>query len=182
MSAEKATSAAAEIRLSFLPAEEAILLSNQDYFFHVLDRIGRARESIRAAVFIVDVCPSRGGEVAKRLLDALGRACWLGLDVRVIVGRSRENRTIDLMDRLSFRYLRELELPVRVANPPRRSSLHSKYVLFDEDEAVLGSHNWAHFDLFGSRQTSVAVRSVHLARQLGSRFDELWASSDEEYR
>jgi len=166
---------------SFLAARQATLLPDELYFFYLLDRIRQARASICAAVFIIDIHPARGGEAAQRILDALAYACWLGLDVRVVVGRSAKTQSIDLMDQLSFRFLRTSSIPVRVARPVKRSSLHSKYVIIDQREVLVGSHNWAYFDLFHSRQTSVAIQSPHLARRLGRRFDELWSTSDEEY-
>jgi phosphatidylserine/phosphatidylglycerophosphate/cardiolipin synthase-like enzyme len=167
---------------SFLEARKATLLSDKQYFFYVVDHIRQARVAICAAIFIIDVHPSRGGAGPRQILDELSYANWLGLDVRVIVGRSAKTRSIDLMDHLSFRYLREAGVPVRVAKPTgRRSSLHSKYVIIDYEEVILGSHNWAYFDLFNSRQTSLAIESRVLAKRMQRRFDELWDNSYEEF-
>ena len=167
---------------SFLEARSATLLLDKQYFFYLLDRIRQARFAIYAAIFIVDVHPARGGTGPRQILDELSYANWLGLDVRVIVGRSAKTSAIDVMDHLSFRYLRAAGVPVRVAKPVgRRSSLHSKYVIIDGEEVILGSHNWAFFDLFNSRQTSLAVESRDLAKRMQRRFDELWGNSYEEF-
>lgn len=166
-------------RVSFLAARRAIPLQDEAYFFYLLDRIWRACSSIWCTVFIVDVQPSQGGRPAAEIVAALAHANWLGLDVRVIVGRSAETPEIDLADRVSLAYLRNLGVPARCARPARRSSLHSKYVVVDRREVIVGSHNWADFDLFGSRQTSLALHSPHLAQRLSRRFEELWASSEE---
>jgi phosphatidylserine/phosphatidylglycerophosphate/cardiolipin synthase-like enzyme len=167
---------------SFLAARRAILLPDKRYFFYLLDRIRQARFAIHAAVFIVDVHPSHGGTGARRILSELSYANWLGLDVRVIVGRSAKTRAIDVVDHLSFRTLRDAGVPVRIAKPVgRRSSLHSKYVIIDGEEVILGSHNWAFFDLFNSRQTSIAIESNDLAKRMQRRFEELWDNSYEEF-
>lgn len=171
-----------EYSYSFLEAGKATLLSDKEYFFYALDHIRKARVSIYAAIFIVDVHPLRGGPAPQKILDSLSYANWLGLDVRVIVGRSAKTRSIDLMDHLSFLYLKDAGVPVRVAKPVgRRTSLHSKYIIIDGEEVILGSHNWAYFDLFNSRQTSLAVESPDLAKRMTRRFDELWDNSHEEF-
>lgn len=180
MRAPQVDASLTQYSFSFLTAHKATLLSNEQYFFYLLDRINRASSKIWAAVFIIDVHPRRGGEAAQRILSALRDACWLGLDVRVVIGRSEKTQAIDLMDQFSWRYLRAHEVPARVARPLKRSSLHSKYVIIDDREVLLGSHNWAYFDLFSSRQTSLAVHSPHLAARLSRRFEELWVNSDEQ--
>lgn len=166
-------------RVSFLAATRAIPLDDDAYFFYLLDRIWQGRTSIWCTLFIVDVQPSMGGRPAAEIIGALAHATWLGLDVRVIVGGSAQAADIDRADQVSLAYLRELGVRARRARPVRRSSLHSKYVIVDHKEVIVGSHNWADFDLFGSRQTSIALHSPHLAGRLSRRFEELWASSEE---
>lgn len=180
MPARTKRSQSKELQYSFLAARKAVLLQDQEYFFYLLERIRKARYSVDCTIFIVDAQPSLGGVPTAEILDALAYAHWLGLEVRVLLGHSAQSADIDMACRVSLAYLRFLEVPTRFARPSRRSSLHSKYAIVDRREVLLGSHNWAYFDLFASKQTSIAVDSPHLAQRLTRRFQELWEASETE--
>lgn len=172
-------SKASEYKNPFLAASRAVLLQNKDYYFYLLHKIRTAQHSIYSTVFIIDAQPVYGGPAVRELLDALAYQKWLGLDTQVIIGHSKETMDIDLADRASFAYLESAQVPVRYAKPDKRSSLHSKYVIIDGKDVILGSHNWAYFDLFQSKQTSIAITSPDLAQRMTRRFKELWANSQE---
>jgi phosphatidylserine/phosphatidylglycerophosphate/cardiolipin synthase-like enzyme len=69
--------------------------------------------------------------------------------------------------------LRGAGVPVRVDTP--EALLHSKFLVIDDDLAVVGSHNWSAGSYFTFDDLSLALRSAALAAELAARFDGLWA-------
>ncbi len=156
-------------------AKKTLRLQDEDYYFFILDRIRHASKRIFAAIFIVDLFYDRLGKI-KGILEEIAYARWRGLDVKIVLGHSNKSMLIDIADRLSFKYFKDRGIPVRFSNPPDDYSLHSKYVIFDDDLVVVGSHNWSHLDIFMSREDSAAVYSKDAAIDFAHEFTELWNS------
>jgi len=112
------------------------------------------------AVFIIDPRPEEDAAGTVRLvLDALVRARWRGVDVRVLVGGSSRTPAIELAGRVARRYLQSQGVPCRQFVGRRgETSLHSKYVVAD-DAVVVGSHNWTRRALVSDDELSLAVTS-----------------------
>jgi phosphatidylserine/phosphatidylglycerophosphate/cardiolipin synthase-like enzyme len=155
--------------------DHAVPLAGRDYLPYLLSLIDRARESVLATIFIVDPRPETdlGGNV-RLVLDTLARARWRGIDVRVIVGSSRQTPAIELADRVARRRLADLGVLCRpYATEGPSGSLHSKYLVID-DVAVVGSHNWSHQALCLDDELTLAVRSKDLSLRLRSVFEGEW--------
>lgn len=164
---------------SYFRAEKAVRLSDDDYYDFVMEKIRSASGRIHATLFIVDVFYDRWNRI-KEMLDELAYAVWRGVDVKVVLGHSEKNLNVDIPDRLGFEYMKERGIPVRFSNPPDDYSLHSKYIVFDEDLVVAGSHNWSHLDIFMSKEDSAAVYSVDAVINLSNEFNKLWETGLEE--
>ncbi len=153
----------------------AVPLAGRDYLPYLLSLVDRARDSVLGMIFIIDPRPETDlGGNASLILDALARAQWRGVDVRVIVGSSRQTPAIELADRVARRRLADLGVlcrPFAVEGPS--GSLHSKYLVID-DVALVGSHNWSHQSLCVDDELSLAVRSKDLSLQLRSVFEREW--------
>ncbi len=155
--------------------DRAIPLAGRDYLPYLLSLIDQARHSVLATIFIVDPRPETdlGGNV-RLVLDTLARARWRGIDVRVIVGSSRQTPAIELADRVARRRLADLGVLCRpYATEGPSGSLHSKYLVID-DVAVVGSHNWSHQALCLDDEITLAVRSKDLSLRLRSVFEREW--------
>jgi len=116
-------------------------LANHDLLPAVVGLIGGAHRRVLAAVFIIDSRPEDDpGGTVRLVLDALARARWRGLDVRVLVGGSARTPAIELAERVAGRYLEAVGVPCRqFVGRGRETSLHSKYLVAD-DTVVVGSH------------------------------------------
>jgi len=163
----------------YFQCERALRLSDEDYYVFLLDKIRNSSKSIYATIFIIDVFHDRWGKI-KRILDEIAYAKWRGVDVKIVIGHSNKSLSIDVPDRMSFRYLRDRGIPIKFSNPPDDYSLHSKYVIFDDNLVVAGSHNWAHLDIFMSKEDSVAVYSKDVAINFIDEFEKLWNTGLEE--
>ena len=157
----------------YFQCERALRLSDKDYYLFLLDKIRNSSMSIYATIFIIDVIHDRWGKI-RGMLDELVYAKWRGLDVKIVIGHSKKSLSIDIPDRMSFRYLRDRGVPIKFSNPPDDYSLHSKYVVFDDDLVVAGSHNWAYLDIFMSKEDSVAIYSKDVAINFIDEFKKLW--------
>lgn len=155
--------------------DHAVPLAGRDYLPYLLSLIDRARHSVLATIFIIDPRPETdlGGNV-RLVLDTLARARWRGIDVRVIVGSSRQTPAIELADRVARRRLADLGVLCRpYATEGPSGSLHSKYLVID-DIVVVGSHNWSHQALCLDDELTLAVRSKDLSLRLRSVFEGEW--------
>jgi phosphatidylserine/phosphatidylglycerophosphate/cardiolipin synthase-like enzyme len=99
----------------------------------------------------------------------------LGLDVRVIVEPSRQNRDIRLANEVAMAFLLRHGVHVRTYVGAKRS-LHSKYVIVDEDLVVLGSHNWTHSAFTENREDSIALVSSAHNCELADEFLKAWVA------
>lgn len=166
---------------SFFHTDSVLLLNDANYLYFVLDNIKNAKNKIFAVIFIIDprVRTDKRRDV-RLLLDELAYAKWRGIDVKVIIGRSSETLNIDIANRVTFQYLQRKSIPTRFFLPTSKDySLHSKYIVFDEDLLVLGSHNWTGNAFHRSKETSVAIYSKEIAIKMEREFEKLWTTGTE---
>lgn len=167
------------VNTPFFQCERVLRVSDSDYYDYLLEKIRQSSKRVHAAIFILDTFDDELNYI-KGILEELRYARWRGVDVKVVVGHSDESLDIDVSNRFSFRLLEEKDVPVRYSNPPDDYSYHSKYVVFDDEIVLAGSHNWSQSDIFESRQTSVAVYSKDVAVAFGDEFTALWDTGLEE--
>jgi phosphatidylserine/phosphatidylglycerophosphate/cardiolipin synthase-like enzyme len=130
-----------------------------------------------ASIFIVDLAPARDEPlVVDDVLQALRAAAWRGVDVRLLVGGSRDNFEIAQMaDAARVRAL-ELGLECRWLTSTNVRGSHSKVVVAD-DAVLLGSHNWSPGAFGGQTQDSVLIASPDIAVYLRASFERRWADA-----
>jgi len=139
--------------------------------------IERAKFHCLAMVFIVDPDPIEDEKLSvDSLLQDLAAAAWRGVDARLIVGGSRENR--DILDGCLLARSRAISLgaPARLLAATEQRSVHTKMLVTD-NRVLLGSHNWSPGALGGQRQDSVLVEDSALAAFLISRFEQQWVNA-----
>lgn len=149
------------------------LLRDREYRGHALKLLRGAKERIDVAMFyMVAANPAAPGE---KLVEALIAAHQRGVRVRVVLDRDGKediynSRTIN---QPVLKRLRQARVPVRVDN--QRQLLHSKLVLIDSQDVLVGSHNWTAGSLRRYDDTSVHIESAGLRAEYGRMFDALWA-------
>jgi phosphatidylserine/phosphatidylglycerophosphate/cardiolipin synthase-like enzyme len=155
-------------------AKKAVHLNGDDYYHYLMNKIENAKKSILSTMFIVSVLnPSETGKM-KELLDKLVYAHWEGLDVRLIIGSARPG-IIKFVNTVSLKYLEKKKLPVKLYDYPYDTSVHSKYVIIDDEIIVLGSANWTDNAMFRNKEDSIAVYSEDSAQKLREEFEKVWS-------
>jgi phosphatidylserine/phosphatidylglycerophosphate/cardiolipin synthase-like enzyme len=166
------------MKQNYFHTDKAVLLSDQDYYIYLLDKIDHAQKYIYASVFIINILEDKEKKI-RILLDKLKYAKWRGVDVKLIIGHSQKNLLIDLYDRMCFEYLKDA-VPIKYARPDDDYSLHSKYVVIDDKISIAGSHNWEHKAFFENKEDSVATFSRDVALEFKHEFNKLWKTGLEE--
>ena len=160
-------------------ATDALPLLNSDYHFFLQQELCKARRQILVAMFLINVrLRSDPWRTVRGLILELENASWKGLDVRVMLGVSR-NKSGRLASLTTAYYMQELGIPVRLFRPANTDGLHCKFVVIDGECVVIGSHNWTHTAFYFNREVSIALRSRAAVNQLAGDFEALWMQSDE---
>lgn len=152
-------------------------VTDDEYPTVLLDLIRSVKRRCLCSVFIID--PVGEHPVFGSLLDALEELLWLGADVRIVIGGSRENYAIAERSASARAIFADRGIPCRwlAAKPERRGS-HAKLVVAD-DHVLLGSHNWSPGAFAGQIQDSIRVESPALAAYLAGFVNEQWLRAKE---
>lgn len=164
--------------LANVQIESATPLQGSNYLTELISRIENATSRIWAAVFLVELrLESEASEEVRLVLDALRRAAWRNVDVRLLIGYSRIF-DIELSASVTLRYAQALGIDCRILGKPgtpgAQNLLHSKYVLVDDDTAIIGGHNWSTVGFRETHQASISLQSKELAEWLAGSFQEHW--------
>jgi phosphatidylserine/phosphatidylglycerophosphate/cardiolipin synthase-like enzyme len=158
--------------------KEALPLRNEQYFEFLNGKFQEARKRIWASIFIINPIVEDDVYLAVRtLLKKLAYAKWRNVDIRILVGTSN-NPGIRVANDTAYEYLRNLDIPVRKFIGKYRKSLHSKYVIIDDEIIVVGSHNWTPGAAGKHNEDSIAVCSQELNRLLCDEFISNWQYSE----
>ena len=153
---------------------KAITLRNEQYFTFLNGMIQRSKKRIWAAIFIVN--PTVDDDIfltLRNLLKRLYYAKWRNVDVRVLIGSSN-NLGIGIANETAYSYLLDLGIPVHRFIGKYRKSLHSKYVILDDELIICGSHNWTPGAVHLHQEDSIAVFSEELNLLLRDEFSSHW--------
>lgn len=153
----------------------ARLVADDEYLPQIRALVAGARQTCLCSMFIVDLTPRvHGRPIVDSVLADLAEARWRGVDVRLLIGGSRDNTEIaETADVARARAL-QFGIPVRwVTSHPRRGT-HAKLVIVD-DFVLTGSHNWSAGAFTNQTQDSVLVASKDLALYLTAMFERSWA-------
>ncbi|MEM4360172.1 MAG: phospholipase D-like domain-containing protein [Candidatus Bilamarchaeaceae archaeon] len=124
----------------------------------ILDFIDGARQSLDVEVYFIS-----STEVTNALIEAKRR----GVDVRVIVDRGpyKEENTW-VLERLSA-----AGIPVKFGVGYK--TYHTKFIIRDGTDVLVGSHNLSHSALYQNREVSLILRNT-LADEFMKIFEEDW--------
>jgi hypothetical protein len=153
-------------------ATESIVLAGRRYYYYVRDQIRAAERSVDVLMFHIAL-PTQD-HPTRQLLEAFAEACKRGVRVRVLVDRDRRDDPYrsHVINAAAVQYLVGNGMAVRVDRPERL--LHSKMIVIDRNQTILGSHNWSAGSFFVFDDLSMAILSSEFARDALKRFDNLW--------
>ncbi|MEW6723022.1 MAG: phospholipase D family protein [Candidatus Micrarchaeota archaeon] len=142
-----------------VPPEAEAVFSPEDGR-EIIDFIDSARETLEIEVYTMS---------SRDVVDALGRARARGVDVRIILERNvlgGENAEI-------YRELSAKGFAVRYASKAFKLT-HSKFIIVDGNEVLVGSHNLSNSALFSNREASVIVRDAAIVGEFSEIFEGDW--------
>ena len=157
----------------------ARLVADADFLPVATRIVGAANRAVHASYFIVDVSPYRGPALlVNALLYELEAAVWRGVDVRVVLGGSRDNPDILEACIGGALRLKALGVPVRLLTSRDISRTTHVKLLLADDWVLTGSHNLSGGALSSETQDSILVASAPLAAYLDSRFESQWRRAE----
>ena len=127
--------------------------------------------------------PDLNHSIENKVLKALIKAHRQGVDVRVIVdeGFEWDPKLAKVSKRRSRKndaasgHLHRHGVAVRRDDPQR--IMHGKFILVDDDIAIIGSHNWTYSALKRNIEASVLLRGQDDVAELSGRYQQLWQES-----
>lgn len=133
-----------------------------------LRRIASARESIRAAQFLLN---------EPAVLEALIKAHRRGVRVRLLLDTN--DVVLGGVNALTAERLDAAGVPVRYFSDPSGSKtlLHAKLAVFDGETVLIGSANWSKNSLRANRELAFLFSERSSAGALSAAFDEDWRLS-----
>jgi phosphatidylserine/phosphatidylglycerophosphate/cardiolipin synthase-like enzyme len=156
---------------------QARLVPDQSYLPALHALVDGSLHRCLCSLFIVDVSPLRDRALrVDSVLQKLAEAGWRGVDVRLLIGGSRDNLDIAETADVARARARELGIPCRWATSAPSRGTHAKLVVVD-DSALVGSHNWSGGAFQGQVQDSVLVESRDLAAYLAALFKAQWSAA-----
>jgi phosphatidylserine/phosphatidylglycerophosphate/cardiolipin synthase-like enzyme len=158
--------------LGVLDADVA-LVSDGEYQTVVTGMARRARHRVWASLFMLDLATPDPKLRVLGVLQELAAARWRGVDVRLLIGGSRDNLQMAESSATALAMAKRLELTTRWMTSRDARGTHAKFVVAD-DEVLLGSHNWSLSAFALSAQDSVWLRSPELAAYLSDAFVSQW--------
>ncbi|GAB4181220.1 MAG: hypothetical protein Tsb002_01000 [Wenzhouxiangellaceae bacterium] len=164
--------------LANVAINSATPLQGGNYLTELLSRIENATSRVWAAVFLVELrLESDASEEVRLVMNALRRAAWRNVDVKLLIGYSRIF-DIELSANVTLHYAQSIGIDCRILGKPgtpgATKQLHSKYVLIDNDISIIGGHNWSTVGFQESNQASISLRSEALTDWLAGSFQEHW--------
>ncbi len=162
-------------RWDWVIGDSVHLLRNDQYFSRARKIIDNAKNSIELMMFYLSVPKSlKSVSKSKQLLTHLLDAVKRGVQVRVILDR---DRTTDIygsriINKNAYKLL--LGAGVDVVFDSVRRVTHSKILVVDGNQVLIGSHNWTDASLRRYDERSADIRSVAVAKLYRDRFDKMY--------
>lgn len=150
-------------------------LFGEDYWAALPALIAAAQTSVVVCMF--HVAASDAKHPTHALLQALAQAHQRGVAVRVLLDRDgkADPYLSTLINSAARRFLLDAGVPCR--SDSSALLLHSKYLVIDGQQVVLGSHNWSAGSYFNFDDLTLVLPSTTLATELMQRFEGAWATA-----
>ena len=154
--------------------KRAIPLRNEAYNAWLWNRIAAAHQRIWLSVFIFNAATAHDTAYQVRdMAKHLAYARWRNVDVRVLLGQSHIG-AIQIQNTVAAEFLASMRIEARFFDSAENTSLHSKYVVFDDDWVVVGSNNWSPGGFAGNNEDALAMSSADLNTSLSLNFLKNW--------
>ena len=147
-----------------------ILLPDALYYSALVDYIRKADRTIDIAMFIFKTTKSKKNK-PRKLVDELIKARERGVNIRIILEKSRYEKSINEENEKIARRLRKHDITVLFDSI--KKTTHTKLVIVDQRFSFVGSHNLTHSALAYNHELSLLIDNRTLAGQLIDYIDTL---------
>ncbi len=149
------------------------VLDNQ-YFSVALEEIKHAKKTIDLMMFELVYYPGRKGP-SNQLINALIDAKKRGVKIRIIVegGESFLGSRFVRKIRRTIDYIKPFGIDIR--RDPGGKTTHSKLLIVDTTDVLVGSTNWSYYSLTKNHETNVLIKSKELAIDFTQYFTKIWS-------
>lgn len=134
-----------------------------------------SRARLWASMFLVGLTNEDSTGQVRRVLTELALAAARGVDVRVLIDDFVTAGDGARPNAPASDWLTRRDVPVRISGVGRRRSVHAKYLLVDEQTALIGSGNLTPGALTSNSELGLQVFSTNLCRALADSFEREWA-------
>ena len=140
-------------------AENTRILVGGEYFETAQRLIGEAKESITAAIYIINVEPAPDTNPASILLEGLINVKKRGVKVKVVLDKSMLEANYNAYKRLE-------QAGIEVSFNTRRAVLHGKGIVIDSKICIIGSYNWTRASLQDNYEFAALIDDAQEAAKI----------------
>jgi DNA uptake protein ComE-like DNA-binding protein len=158
-----------------VPVAASDLLIGEHYVTRAKAAIESAEMSIQLMVFLATAADAPGDTDPLALVQALEEAAARGVETRVILDRDDGGVPYRsaLINQPLVKRLKAAGVGVKFDDPA--SLLHSKVLIVDAEQVIVGSHNWTRASFRDTHELSVVLEAPAVAQRYAAHFDALWA-------
>lgn len=133
-----------------------------------------SRSRLWLSMFLVGLTTEDSQGAVLRVLREIVLAAARGVDVRLLVDDFTVEPEGGRPNAPASEWLARRHVAVRTSGVGRRRSVHAKYLLADDDRALIGSGNLTPGALTSNAELALLVRSRPLTRSLAAAFEREW--------
>lgn len=156
-------------------APKVALIYDNKYYITLQNIIAKSNRICLASVFIVELKSGGFDRDLKvyQILKLLREAQWRGVEVKLIIGGSRDNLLIAQSSEVARYITLSMGIDCKWLTSVDLRGSHSKVVIAD-DFVLSGSHNWSASAFINQIQDSILVESPALSSYCQDIFYNQW--------
>lgn len=138
-----------------------------EYINNVVNAINNAHDFVHIAMYEFKIY-----NTTMPIINALIRAKQKGVDVDVIIDASSWNKKLTSENKKTITYLKQHD--VNAKQDSKKTTLHSKVVVIDNNTVIVGSTNIGYYALTKNHEANILIKDENIAQQFENYFEFLW--------
>uniref|UniRef100_A0A6H1ZYS6 Putative phosphatidylcholine-hydrolyzing phospholipase D n=1 Tax=viral metagenome TaxID=1070528 RepID=A0A6H1ZYS6_9ZZZZ len=157
--------------------EKIVFLEHKKYVKYVVDAINGATVSVDVAMYKCALPGNYQKSAYTPIAEAIETAIKKGVGCRFLLCRMEPDTGVSATNWATTQWLKRIGAEVR--RLVSRACLHTKFIIVDSNEIIVGSHNWSGNTYDSTVDVSVAIKGYGVADQAAGFFNSLWSKSKE---
>lgn len=150
-----------------------------DFGKRLLDGLLLVKREVRIFTYVLSFHIFREWRLSTKIYRALCDVKGRGVDIRIIVDAPKRNRPNFNVNNFSVRKLLESGIEVRM--PKGHKAGHAKVAIFDNDFAIVGSHNITDSSFSNPFELSLLIKDPVIVAKVKRWFDQIWVLKSEDW-